>query len=115
MKAMLAQHLKDARALIADESRWCQLELAMDEDGFCVDATSTSACKFCAVGALIAIIADTVSSDFLTARRALNNEAYFKHGMCMINVNDTIGHAAVIECFDLAIAEAEARSADSNV
>src|SRR5512141_991947 len=47
------QIVEQARALIADESRWCRGELARDVNGMGVCPTSGSAMKRCGLDALI--------------------------------------------------------------
>jgi hypothetical protein len=52
-KSLKRQIIEKARALIKDEKHWCRGELARDADGLSVDATSSSAIRRCALGALV--------------------------------------------------------------
>jgi hypothetical protein len=52
-KPLKLQIVEQARALVADESRWCHGELARDANGVGVCPTSDSATKRCGLGALI--------------------------------------------------------------
>ena len=52
-KPLKVQIVEKARALIEDQNHWCRGELARDADGLSVDATSSSAIRRCALGALV--------------------------------------------------------------
>jgi hypothetical protein len=60
------QIVERARALIADESRWCRCELARDVKGSGVCPMSDRATKRCGLGALIAS-AYEITGDHLAA------------------------------------------------
>jgi hypothetical protein len=100
------QIVERARALIADESRWCRGELARDVNGVGVCPTSDMAMKRCGLGALI-MAAYQITNDrrgvydlAIKAMRPLHGSA------TLVNVNDVRGHAAVLALFDEVIAAA---------
>lgn len=107
-----AEVLQKARDLIADESRWTHGKYARDALGEDVEPTSPEACKFCALGALLAVSgAQYEEEDDLPSIAALR-------AVCPVDergrrrrvpsVNDLDGHAAVLALFDEAIAKAQA-------
>ena len=88
--------IERARALIADESQWCRGALARDGSGRQVDPTDAMARRRCAYGALVAAAFELVS-DLSQAHDLADAAAREMHGgSSMINVNDTMGHAAVL-------------------
>lgn len=94
--------LKAARELIADPNRWCQDVYARDATGKDVVPDDPAACQWCALGAIerfseppsyaLEAIAALIPDRSLPAAR-----------MQVPDVNDTDGHAAVLEMFDAAI------------
>jgi hypothetical protein len=106
-----------ARAKIADQANWTQHALARDADNnnkpdshpqannvFWSGLTGRDplACKFCALGAVEAVEAD--DSRFRQARDALNTAAFdLFRKLSIFDVNDNIGHVAVLQCYDHAI------------
>ena len=94
------QVVERARALIADEQRWCCRHLATDVSGVAVSPTSASAVKRCALGAVIAA-AYQLTHDF-DAAHDLGHEALRPHygTATLIHVSDARGHAAVLALFD---------------
>jgi hypothetical protein len=103
-KPIRIQILERARALIENERHWCPGDLARDGYGFPVSPTDGSATQRCALGALVAAAheftgdADLAHHFAATAMRPLVGATSLSH------LNDTQGHAAVRELFDLAIA-----------
>lgn len=100
--------LEKARELISDESRWTQGEYARDNRGHDVDFNDSSACKFCALGAVLAAAGAEDDCDSVTAHadhllaeavggRFINDVACF---------NDSHSHAEILAVFDRAIAAA---------
>jgi hypothetical protein len=112
-------YLSAARAKIADESSWTQHVLARDAKGNDkpsdhphsdethwegLDGRDSQACQWCAMGAVQAVTPEEHEQDAYTA---LNIAARQLHGgLSMPEVNDDLGHAAVLACFDHAIENA---------
>jgi hypothetical protein len=96
--------LERARALIEDEARWCRDHIALDASGVSVFPTNPGAVKRCALGALIAaayeLTHDHDAADHL-AYQALRPHCGTS---TLIYINDTTGHAGVLELFDTVIA-----------
>ena len=92
------QIIERAHALIADEAHWCRNHIALDANGASVFPTSLGAVKRCALGALIAaayeLTRDYDAADLL-AYGALRPHCGTS---TLIYINDTTGHAAVLEC-----------------
>lgn len=109
----LKAKLQEAKALISDVSRWTQGRNAVDDTGYSVDPTHTSACKWCSRGALMKVFGVSedwhatpmeVRSAYTVVRTTLDQCAGNKHSdRSMIGVNDAVGHAAVMEMFDCGI------------
>jgi hypothetical protein len=90
------QALKDARALIADETNWCQGKVF---DGH----------KCCAYGALKKVT-EGGRRNTLRWLAQIQLEALLTHGYTALSYfNDTHTHAEVLNLFDRAIARLEAR------
>jgi len=102
----LAALLTRARDRIADPARWCQAVEATDETGMRCDATSPNAASWCAVGALN-VSSGHRNATFYAARKALRDSArQLTDYIDVDDVNDTLGHAAVMRVYDAAIARA---------
>ncbi len=87
--------LVEARAYIADGSRWCQN--APDKGK-----------KSCALGAIMRVYDRRTTKDANTAMSLLNQAThalYLHPYIGIVQVNDRLGHAAVLRCYDFAIAE----------
>jgi hypothetical protein len=96
--------LKAARALIADPARWQRQDFA---DTWVCDPNAS---KFCAIGAAYHVAGVRPTSDEQTqeirvAHDTLYGAAHELYGRGIIDVNDNIGHAAVMRCYDAAIAK----------
>lgn len=96
--------LRLARALIADEKRWCRGVSARDKHGQHVSALAQEACRWCASGALVAVNKD----DLEPASKALDElehviSAEIRHGLDLPMFNDTRTHAEVLALFDWTI------------
>ena len=97
------QILINTKALIEDESHWCQYTFARASDGAKVPLSQTAA-KFCVSGALS--LAERIQLDYSQANRAsyfLNRAAYDMFELDPVQVNDRRGHAAVMRMLDYAI------------
>jgi len=93
-----------ARALIADENRWCRSSLAKDELDREVRPTDPLARRWCAYGALV-VAAFELVGDVKQAQKLADAVAKEVRGQSsLINTNDTKGHAAVLALFDQALA-----------
>jgi len=108
----IRDNLIAARDLIADPQHWCRDYFALDDKGRMCDAIEDKARQWCATGAYI-WASEEYGDDgrdgvwdgdgFLGAAARL---AY--HGSIGIaDVNDHLGHAAVMRVYDLAIATVE--------
>jgi hypothetical protein len=92
--------LTAARAKIADEKNWCQGGYAKDEGGNSTSSYSTSACKWCSIGALKSVSGESYAG--------YNNALDCLVGIIQSpipNYNDTHTHAEVLAAWDKAIAE----------
>lgn len=102
-RPILIQILERARALIADEQHWCRGQLALDARGVGVFATSASAVKRCALGAVIAATYE-LTHDFDAAHDLAHKALHPYCGTAtLIHVNDMRGHAAVLRLFNQVI------------
>ena len=103
-KPLKLQIVEQARALVADESRWCRGEIARDAKGHGVRPMSDSATKRCGLGALI-MAAYQITNDRRQAHDLAIKAMRPLHGSAtLVNVNDLRGHAAVLALFDEVIA-----------
>ena len=103
-KPLKLQIVEQARALVADESRWCRGELARDAKGLGICPMSDSATKRCGLGALI-MAAYQITNDRRQAHDLAIKAMRPLHGSAtLVNVNDVRGHAAVLALFDEVIA-----------
>jgi hypothetical protein len=113
-------YLLAARAKIADESNWTQHALARDVYGSekprdhpladdthweGIDGRDVQACQWCAMGAVQAV---TPIEHERYVQKALNAAALklYEDLASIPEVNDNLGHAAVLACFDQAIKDA---------
>jgi hypothetical protein len=98
------QIIERARSLIEDKDCWCRNHIALDANGLSIFPTTSIAVKRCALGALIAaayeLTHDYDSADHL-AYEALRPQCGTS---TLIYINDTTGHAAVLDLFDKVIA-----------
>ena len=101
LKVQIAER---ARALIADESRWCRGELARDAKGRGACPMSDSAMKRCGLGALL-MAAYEITGEHRAAYDLAIKAMRPLHGTAtLVKVNDIRGHAAVLALFDEVIA-----------
>lgn len=87
--------LERALNRIADETHWCQDDLALDADGRPVPPVSDAAVKWCAFGALIAEGGEADSRVAAGTRALIAFER--ATGSNIAKVNDGDGHAAVMQ------------------
>jgi hypothetical protein len=102
-----------ARAKIADVRNWTKHVLARDINGssdhptknvfFGLDPRDPSACQWCAIGAILSVTTLEGDDSPVYALRIAADQLY---GMSTATVNDELGHAAVLACFDKAIGDA---------
>lgn len=100
-----ARQLMAARELIADKKNWCQGTLCDDQG------------RMCAMEALWEIVGvrkhDRVKAIQTYAVTVLEKKLErFTNGLCLWQVNDDFGHAAVLAVFDKAIAAEIAEAVD---
>lgn len=97
------QILIEARKLIEKPENWTRRNYAQNEFGQGVTTISPAACKFCAVGALKRVTADSWEHSHL-AWDMLDKAV----GQSITNFNDTHTHAEVLDAFSRAIESARA-------
>jgi hypothetical protein len=111
--AMVHELLCQARSILSDPAHFTQRTYARDAHGDpCFCQSPTSVC-YCAAGALRHLTRDRQLID--AAWMMLDSAAFQLFGPAgtkqvdttctdpMITVNDTLGHTAVLQCFDSAI------------
>ena len=99
-KPLKIQVVELARTLIAEEEHWCSHHLALDKNGIVVNPTSSLAIKRCALGAVLAA-ACQLTHDLDTAYKLGDQVlAPFCRPALLMDLNDTLGHAAVLTLFD---------------
>lgn len=99
--------LKAARAKIADPANWTSNTWARDKSGEPVMPQNPQACSWCARGAVEAVC-DRDHGQVTSAERWLFWAADRRFGgQGVAEINDALGHSAVLRLFDFAIAEAE--------
>lgn len=101
--------LEQARALIADEAHWCQDALALDAAGIETDPTTDDAVQWCAIGATCRVTHDLEAldgADRLLWRAIPKVWPGWPLEATVSDVNDDLGHEAVMALFDRALVEA---------
>lgn len=98
------------RDLLSDPARWTRGAVAKRADGQIVDITDPEACRFCTVGGLNKVAGDTeclfdecYSELQKTSAAMYPSETDHGEPTDPIDVNDNIGHEAVIRMLDLTI------------
>jgi hypothetical protein len=91
-----------AQEKIRDPQHWCRGRLALDAEGQDTQPFGDDAVRWCAAGAVSAVAYTRLNSDVLNA---LTGAAVRRFGSGIITVNDSSGHAAVMEIYDIAIKE----------
>lgn len=111
-KLTVVEVLEQARALIADQTHWCQNALAVDAEGCETDPSADDAMAWCALGAIYrASDSGILSPAFDEADAALwraipTIRPGWTLDATVADVNDGLDHAAVLALYDCAIAEA---------
>lgn len=96
--------LSEAQELIRDPKNWCQGPFALDAEGVSVSPGSSSACCFCADGAMERVLSDQLDfSTYNKARRVLTDAAFDMGVLGVVFLNETTDHPTVMKMFDLAI------------
>jgi hypothetical protein len=103
-KPLNVQILERARALIANERHWCPGTFARDGRGFPVNPMDNSAEQRCALGALVAAAHELTADPDLAHQLAASAMRPVVGATSLTHINDTEGHAAVLELLDRAIA-----------
>jgi hypothetical protein len=101
----VAETLRAARELIADPERWTQGVFARDAEGRSVDPSDDRAVRWCAAGAIWRVA--TVAHGWCDAYWLARDAAERAHDSGLTEVNDRLGHQAVLRVLDQAIAAAE--------
>ena len=99
-KPLKVQIVEKARALIEDEKHWCRGELARDAEGLSVDATSSSAIRRCALGALVSAAYQLTNDQWHAYDLAINALRPMHGSATIIYINDVRGHSAVLTLLD---------------
>lgn len=98
----MKQLLIEARKVIEDPAHWTTEFVARNKDGASVVSTSLEAVCWCAMGALLKCRKEAFS-DYDRATDLLNTVAWTMSGMYFTELNDSMGHEAVLKMFDMAI------------
>ena len=96
--------LRAARELISDPARWTRGKYGATATGNHVRGDDPQAIRWCAYGA----IEKVVGNSSWDAEMILSEAA---HPHVVIHINDELGHAAVLDLYDRAIALAEQEEA----
>ncbi len=101
--------LRDAYELIKDEDRWTQGMIARDAHGDQVLPWAPEAVRWCASGAVLSFPCSFTETDALVeAANALFPQFRLpKDFHNVVEVNDMLGHAAILQVFEKAIVELE--------
>ncbi len=111
--------LRGAKAHIDTPAKWCQKAMCTDLYNQPVIFNDSSACKFCAIGAVILHrnkLAGTFHYPLEKKWVELYTEAKellldFSNGMCITEFNDSHSHAEIMKMFNDAIRQAELNEA----
>ena len=100
--------LKAAREKIQDPDHWTQGSLARNAFGMKTYPFAENAVKWCATGAVAAVVAFPKRPAIDCLKRAVEQFPSYKHQYSgLINFNDRNSHSRVLQLFDLAIQIAE--------
>jgi hypothetical protein len=109
----LLELLTKSRNRIASRDNWCTGTAAKTAHGTPCSTTQQTAVRFCALGALWSF--DRVSADesakasIIAAEKALRRASIdLFNEKSVVDVNDQLGHEAVLKVYDRAIQEVEA-------
>lgn len=92
-----------AKSLIDTPDKWIQGAYAADSSGCDIAPSSTNACKFCSIGALVRVGVGLYANYSVS-------EAYLTHAMrcdTISRFNDSHTHSEVMEAWDRAIEAAK--------
>ena len=106
-RSVQLQIAERARALIADERHWCRGKLARDINGHGVSPISTSAVKWCALGAVVAATHELTNDSDAAYTLAFKALRPHYSTTTLILINDIRGHSAALSVFDGVIAAAK--------
>lgn len=95
------------RAKIANPEDWTQGVLARDSRGVSIAPESPKACTFCAAGAILSVCPEGMDtlSRYRHLWKKLDSAALQLYHVYVHDVNDLIGHEAVLRVYDHAINE----------
>lgn len=112
----VSEILKAAKAVIEKPENWTQNFYAKDAEGFDVMGNDSLATCFCSLGAIQKIVNyndhpghGTSPNEAKSAVELLNKVTKELSGMLMASFNDVATHDGVMEAWDKAIAQAEAK------
>ena len=105
-----AKILTQARDLISNPLRYTTKELARDWDGYVVDPRDEEACAWCAQGAIYKV---TAYGEGRAAFVKLHRKSRCLFAMSVSEVNDRLGHSAIMRLFDHAIRDVRAEKTAS--
>jgi hypothetical protein len=93
--------LHAAIGVVRDPACWAQGHAAMDAHGNAVNPHASTACRWCAVGALDVAAASTgvPAGNVLAAEQRLNRAARMRFDMTVVQVNDRLGHDEVMAVY----------------
>ena len=95
--------LKRVKARLENEESWCKGAYALDEDNQLVSPVSSRACKWCLFGAA------EVEFHFLgvSLNHILSKAARVRKFKSIVQLNDDLNHAGVLQFLDEVIKEEE--------
>jgi hypothetical protein len=102
-KSLKLQIVKNARALIQKEQRWCWGMLDRDAAGLPVDPTYSRATQRCAIGAFVSA-AFQLTNDHWQAYDLAMSARPTCGSATLVRVNDMRGHSAVVTLLDEVLA-----------
>jgi len=100
---LASKQLEQALSLISDEAHWMQKDYAHDADGYPIAPHEDTAVRFCAWGAFHHATNTKYWNPFPESAQYLQQAARDLYNDSIINVNDYMGHAAVIATYQEAI------------
>lgn len=100
-----ADIIRAARARIADPKNWTECASARDAQGRAVSSINPKACSWCALGAVLSVSHGKGNAELVALETAVDQ--LFPDQVFIAGVNDNLGHAAVLQMYDAAIAAAE--------
>ncbi len=104
--------LREARELIADKTRWTRRAFARSHAGLEIAATDTRATCWCGAGAVMLKAGEDLTGSLAWPAWAslcrASRELFWREPQF---VNDDLGHEAILQVFDAAIAAEQAKLA----